>query len=46
MTKNELTELNVSARSLFSSAVAGLSKDEVDSLVSYWEKFCKQRNSI
>lgn len=27
------------ARSLFSSAVAGLSKDEVDSLVSYWEKF-------
>lgn len=30
-----------SARSLFSSAVTGLSKQDIISLVDYWEAFCK-----
>lgn len=39
--KNELTE--EIARSLFSSAVTGLSQDDINSLIDYWESFCKEQ---
>ncbi|PHZ09781.1 WD40 repeat-like protein [Rhizopus microsporus ATCC 52813] len=32
-----------SARSLFSSAVTGLSQDDINSLIDYWESFCKEQ---
>lgn len=39
--KNELTD--EIARSLFSSAVTGLSQDDINSLIDYWESFRKEQ---